>query len=138
MNAMREGDRLPLDLYAALGDGRSVALLGADGSIDWWCVPSMDSIPLFDRIVAGADGGRMSLTPSDRFTVTRRYLPGSNVVEQTFTTASGVARVRSSLNSGPSGRLPWSELAQRVEGVSGSVAFDIALRPGRRLDQATP
>ena len=135
---LRDGDALPLDQYAAIGDGRSVALLGADGSIDWWCVPSLDSTPFFDRIVAGADGGRWSMAPDEPFTVQRRYLPGSNVVEQVFATASGRARVTSSLNSGPSGRLPWSELAQRVEGLSGSVAFDVALRPGRRLGQATP
>ena len=39
---------LPLSDYAALGDGRGVALSGADGGIDWWCVPNMDSPPLFD------------------------------------------------------------------------------------------
>jgi len=44
---------LPLSGYAALGDGRSVALSGEDGAIDWWCVPNMDSPPLFDRLLAG-------------------------------------------------------------------------------------
>lgn len=42
---------LPLDAYSALGDGRTVALSGADGSMDWWCVPNMDSPPLFDRLL---------------------------------------------------------------------------------------
>ena len=97
----RDGDALPLDQYAAIGDGRSVALVGADGSIDWWCVPSLDSTPFFDRILAGADGGRLSLTPSDPFTVERRYLPGSNVLEQVFTTASGVAVSRQYVAKNP-------------------------------------
>ncbi len=58
---------LPLRLYAALGDGRSVALVGADGSIDWWCVPNMDSVPLFDRILDPERGGRFSVTPVGDF-----------------------------------------------------------------------
>lgn len=129
---------LPLEQYAALGDGRSVALAGADGSIDWWCVPSMDSEPLFDRLLDPAAGGRFSVTPVQAFTVERRYRDGSNVLEQVFTTVSGRARLTDSLNSGMSGRLPWSELARRVDGLEGSVEFRVEVLVGRRLDQATP
>ena len=129
---------LPLDQYACLGDGRSVALAGADGSIDWLCVPGIDSKPLFDRLLAGEEGGRLSITPDGPFTVTRRYRPQSNVLEQVFTTPDGEARVTASLNSGISGRLPWTELAHRVEGLSGTVRFAIAVRPSPRLGQATP
>ena len=138
MTGVRDGQWLPLDQYAALGDGRSVALVGSDGSIDWWCVPNMDSAPLFDRLLDGDGGGRFSTTPAEPFTVERRYRPGSNVLEQVFSTASGRARVTCSLNSGPSGRLPWSELAHRIEGLAGAVEFNIEIRPGRRLDQANP
>ncbi len=60
------------------------------------------------------------------------------MLEQVFTTAGGQARVTASLNSGISGRLPWTELAHRVEGLGGCVGFDIEVRPSRRLDQATP
>ncbi len=138
MSGARDGAFLPLDQYAALGDGRSVALVGSDGSIDWWCVPTMDSVPLFDRLLAGDDGGRLSITPTEPFKVERRYRPDSNVLEQVFTTASGSARVTGSLNSGVSGRLPWSELAHRVEGIAGTLELQIEFRPGRRLGQANP
>lgn len=134
----RDGGWLPLDQYGAIGDGRSVALVAADGSIDWWCVPNLDSTPFFDRLLDGEAGGRFSIAPVGPFTVERHYRPGSNVLEQVFSTASGRARVAYSLNSGPSGRLPWSELAHRVEGLAGTVEFSIELRPGRRLDRASP
>ncbi len=137
-HAVRQDDVLPLDQYACLGDGRSVALAGADGSIDWLCVPGIDSKPLFDRLLAGKQGGRLSITPEGPFTVTRQYRPRSNVLEQVFTTSDGRARLTASLNSGISGRLPWTELAHRVEGLSGTVRFAIECRPSRRLDQATP
>ena len=130
---------LPLGQYAALGDGRSVALVGADGAVDWLCVPGLDDMPCFDRLLAGeASGGRFSITPAENFTVARCYRTDSNVLEQVFTTASGQARLTDSLNSGISGRLPWTELGRRVEGLSGEVAFEIVLIQGRRLDQATP
>jgi GH15 family glucan-1,4-alpha-glucosidase len=129
---------LPLRLYAALGDGRSVALVGADGSIDWWCVPNMDSVPLFDRILDPERGGRFSVTPVGDFETERRYRPDSNVFEQVFTTATGRVRVTDSLNSGISGRLPWSELGRRIEGLDGSVALRIEARAGARLDETTP
>ncbi len=129
---------LPLDRYAALGDGRSVALVGADGSIDWWCVPNMHSTPYFDRILDPVQGGRFSITPLMPWTVERRYRPDSNVLEQVFTTETGSARVTDSLNGGSAGRLPWSELARRVEGLTGTVEFRVESLVGRRLDLATP
>ena len=138
LQPVRTGDVLPLCQYAALGDGRSVALVGIDGSVDWLCVPGLDSEPVFDRLIAADQGGRFSITPGQPFTVTRAYRQDSNVLEQVFTTASGQVRVTDSLNSGISGRLPWTELGRRVEGLSGTVELLVELRPGRRLDQANP
>ncbi len=115
-----------------------MGIVGADGSIDWWSVPHMDSTPFFDRLLDPWDGGRFSVTPVGSFEVARNYRPDSNVLEQTFTTASGRARLTDSLNSGISGRLPWSELARRVEGLEGTVEFRIEVRPGHRLGRANP
>jgi hypothetical protein len=56
---------LSLNAYGAIVDGRSVALSGADGSIDWWCVPDINSPPLFDRLLDAANGGFFSITPSE-------------------------------------------------------------------------
>lgn len=129
---------LPLADYAALGDGRTVALSGADGSIDWWCVPNMDSPPLFDRLLSPESGGYFVVAPSEAFEVTRRYRPGSNVHETVFTTASGGVRLTESLNSGSAGRLPWEELARRIEGVQGRVHLRFELRLSTSGDTVSP
>ncbi|WP_210251288.1 glycoside hydrolase family 15 protein [Aureimonas psammosilenae] len=129
---------MPLDSYAALGDGRSVALSGADGSIDWWCVPNMDSPPMFDRLLAEDTGGCFVLAPTGSFTVERGYRDGSNVFETVFTTPTGRARLTDSLNSGHAGRLPWCELARRVEGIEGRVEFQMRLVFGTRADTICP
>lgn len=135
---LREDGCLPLNAYCGLGDGRSVALAGADGSIDWWCAPSMGCPPLFDRLLDPEEGGRFSITPSEPFTVERRYRDGSNVHETTFTTPSGTARLTESLNSGSAGRLPWCELARRLEGVTGTVEFRVEIRFGTRAGTCNP
>lgn len=134
----REEGYLPLEAYAALGEGRSVALSGADGSIDWWCCPNLDSPPLFDRLLSPREGGYFSVTPDEPFTATIAYREGSNVHETVFTTATGKARLTESLNSGPAGRLPWAELARRIEGLEGHVRFRITLVFGTRGDTAGP
>ena len=135
---VRKDGYLPLEQYGALGDGRSVALSGADGSIDWWCVPNMDSPPLFDRLLDGENGGCFTLQPDHPFTVERQYRPGSNVLETIFTTPSGRAKLTESLNSGTAGRLPWAELARRVDGLDGTVRFRLTMKPGRRGDTVSP
>jgi GH15 family glucan-1,4-alpha-glucosidase len=130
---LRQNGSLKLESYAALGDGRSVALVGADGSIDWWCPSSIDGGMLFDRILDAKDGGRFAITPTAAFTVERRYRENSNVFELVFTTATGRMRVTDSLNSGPSGRLPWSELARRVDGLEGVVECRIEVLSARKI-----
>ena len=134
----RVDGNLPLECYGALGDGRSVVLSGSDGSIDWWCVPNLDSPPLFDRLLDAHGGGRFSLVPDVPFTVERRYRDDSNVLETIFVTADGRAKMTESLNSGTAGRLPWAELARRVEGLDGTVRFALTMRPGRRGDTVNP
>jgi len=132
------GGYLPLEAYGALGDGRSVALVGNDGAVDWWCVPHMDSPPLFDRLLSPDTGGYFLITPNTPFTVERRYLSDSNVLETLFITDAGKARMTESLNSGPAGRLPWAELARRIEGIEGDVTFTLELSFGTQADSVSP
>ena len=125
--------------YGVLGDGRGVALVAADGTVDWWAAPMLDSTPAFAALLDPVEGGRIELRPAvDGWTVDRRYVPGTNVVESTFTTPSGQVRVTDSLNSGNAGALPWSELARRVEGVSGAVEVIFAVTPGTGLATWSP
>ena len=134
----RSAGYLPLEDYAALGDGRSVALSGADGSIDWWCVPNLDSAPLFDRLLSPETGGCFIIAPDGPFAAEQRYLSGSNVHETIFTTPQGRARLVESLNSSTAGRLPWCELARRVEGLEGAVRFRFRVRIGTRANRISP
>ncbi|MHB1929536.1 MAG: glycoside hydrolase family 15 protein [Acidimicrobiales bacterium] len=128
----------PITEYAVLGDGRTVALLARDGSIDWWPIPTIDAPPLCASILDPERGGRLCLAPEAAATVERCYLEGTNVVQTDYTTAEGSVRVTAALAVGAGGRLPWTELALRVEGLSGSVAMGWELVPGDRFRTASP
>ena len=124
--------------YAAIGDGRTVALIALDGSIDWLPIPSLASEPVFSRLLDAREGGEIELRPVGAFTTTREYVPGTNVLVTTFTTDAGAATVTDALVTGVAGRLPWVELARRIDGVSGSMKFRWRVAPGTTLGTASP
>ncbi|CAN5162063.1 glycoside hydrolase family 15 protein [soil metagenome] len=140
MNVSQERTDGYVDLrsYAAIGDGRTVALIALDGSIDWLPIPSLDSVPVFARLLDADHGGSVELAPAEPYTVTRRYITGTNVLVTTFTTRSGIAKVTDALLTGVAGRLPWVELARRVDGVRGAVKFRWRVAPGTGLGTAAP
>jgi GH15 family glucan-1,4-alpha-glucosidase len=128
----------PIEHYAVLGDGRTVALLAADGKVDWWALPALDSPPLVSALLDPDGGGCLSLVPADFSEVTRRYLDDTNVIETVYRAKTGVARVTTALNVGSAGRLPWTELAQRVEVSDGFLDFNWEFAPGDRFGRASP
>ena len=80
----------PIADYGLLADCNSAALVDRDGSIDWLCLPRYDSPAVFARIL-DPDAGHWSIRPAAPCTSERRYLPGTLVIETTFTTDAGAA-----------------------------------------------
>ncbi|HEV7949429.1 MAG TPA: glycoside hydrolase family 15 protein [Glaciihabitans sp.] len=124
--------------YAAIGDGRTVALIADDGAVDWFPVPGLTTPPVFARLIDAPHGGGIELRPVADFTVVRRYVPGTNVLETTFVTTDGNVRITDALVTGVAGRLPWAELARRIEGLEGSVPMRWCVAPGTALNSASP
>src|SRR3954451_9273300 len=132
--ADERGAFTPIGEYGLLADCNSAALVGRDGSIDWLCLPRYDSDAIFARIL-DPDGGHWSIRPTGEYAVERRYVPGSLVIETTFTTATGVVRMRDAMAFAPGQRghdLGYDaphEVVRSVEGVSGSVELEMELVP---------
>jgi GH15 family glucan-1,4-alpha-glucosidase len=83
---------LRIEDYALIGDCRSAALVGVDGSIDWLAFPRFDSAACFAALLGTPDNGRWIMAPTDdSVEVRRRYRPGTLILETEFETKSGRA-----------------------------------------------
>ncbi len=80
----------PINSYGLIGNCRSAALVGQDGSIDWLCFPRFDSPSVFAALLDAGKGGRLAINPRGRYTATQQYLGNTNVLEARFRTDGGV------------------------------------------------
>jgi len=109
--------------YALLGNCRSAALVSRDGSIDWLCLPRFDAPAVFAALLGNEENGRWRLAPCDPVEHTsRQYLEDTLVLETTWVTASGRARV---LDLMPLGEV--NSVVRIVEGLAGEINFEMDL-----------
>lgn len=127
----------PIEDYAAIGDGRSAALVSREGSVDWLCLPHFSGPSVFAALLDRHRGGRLALRPTSPFRTARRYVEDTNVLETTFETESGIARVTDCMTLLPSERhhddlRPQAELLRLVTGTEGQVQLELVCEP--RID----
>ena len=128
----------PIADYAAIGDGRTVALVSRGGAIEWLCLPHFSAPSVFAAILDRDSGGVFAISPERRYTSTRRYIDDTNVLETTFSTTTGVVRVTDfmPMPADPHRLEPMREVLRIVEGIEGNVSMRVIVDPrpdyGRR------
>jgi GH15 family glucan-1,4-alpha-glucosidase len=111
---------LNIEDYALIGDCRTAALVGRNGSVDWLCWPRFDSPACFAALLGTAEHGRWLIAPKDPpRRITRRYRPGTLILETEFRTESGSAVLIDFMR--PADRA--ADLVRIVTGRSGQVNF---------------
>ena len=124
-----------LGSLAALGDGRSLALVSADGALEWLCPNRFDAAPLFWSLLDRHQGGFLRLRPAAaEARVHSRYRQETAVLEQDWHTPQGECRVTLCMQWPPQeGR---QSLLWLVEGLTGQVALDLDFAPRADFGQA--
>jgi alpha,alpha-trehalase len=124
----------PIGDYGMLANCNSAAHVSRAGSVDWLCLPRYDSPAIFARLL-GRDAGHWSIRPAAESRGQHRYVPGTLILETTFTTDSGTVKLTDALTFAEGQRghdLGFScphELVRLVEGVSGTVELELELAP---------
>jgi GH15 family glucan-1,4-alpha-glucosidase len=110
---------LPIEDYALIGDLRTAALVGRNGSIDWLCLPRFDSSACLAALLGTEEHGHWQLCPEGDFESERHYLGDSGVLQTTFTTATGVVELVDLMPRGDR----RADVVRRVRGVRGTVTM---------------
>jgi GH15 family glucan-1,4-alpha-glucosidase len=121
----------PIENYGMIGNMRTIALAGMNGSIDWYCYPYFDSPSVFGALLDDKKGGRFRITPvSDKVTHRQIYWPETNVLVTRFLQEDGIAELEDFMPVGlPEDSLWKNDLFRRVKCVKGSVQFQVECTP---------
>jgi GH15 family glucan-1,4-alpha-glucosidase len=107
----------PIEDYAMIGDRKTAALVGRDGSIDWLCLPRFDSPACFAALLGDEDNGHWQLCPVGDYEVSRAYVDDSAALQTTFTTDTGVVTLLDVMPTGDD----RTDIIRRLTGVKGTV-----------------
>jgi len=118
------GGYRPINEYGLIGDCRTAALVGPDGSIDWFCWPRFDSDAVFARLLDAERGGAWRVAPVDaQGDGTMRYRPETAVLETEHRTRAGAVRVLDAAPA-PEFRRGHTRILRLVEGQEGEVELE--------------
>src|SRR5215831_20792500 len=121
----------PIENYGIIGNMRTAALVGTDGSIDWFCYPHFDSPSLFGAILDDKNGGRFKISPvADGLKRKQLYWPSTNILVTRFLFADGIAELEDFMPVGLPPDAPWyRHLYRRIRCVRGAVRIALNCRP---------
>jgi GH15 family glucan-1,4-alpha-glucosidase len=121
----------PIEDYGVIGDTQTVALVGMNGSIDWFCFHRFDSPSVFAAILDDKKGGYFKIAPAtDVISHKQLYWPETNVLITRFLSPDGVAEITDYMPIGRDITASGSrQLVRRVEMVRGSMAFRVECYP---------
>jgi GH15 family glucan-1,4-alpha-glucosidase len=126
----RSMDYLPIAEHGLIGDLHSIALVGTDGRIDWYCCPRFDSPSVFGAILDKERGGFYRITYAGEDWVPKQlYFPDTNVLITRFLTSGGVGEVQDFMPIQEGAAQHRHRLIRRVLGVRGAMRFKVEVYP---------
>ena len=123
---------LPIEDHGIIGNLRTVALVGINGTVDWFCFPHVDSPSVFGSILDDGKGGFFRITPlqADGLVYKQLYWPETNVLITRFLSEHGVAEITDYMPIGaPRDGQGFHGLIRRVKVVRGRMEFRMECFP---------
>jgi GH15 family glucan-1,4-alpha-glucosidase len=127
---------LPIAEHGLIGDLHTVALVGTDGTIDWYCCPRFDSPSVFAAILDADRGGLFRVSPDcDSWSSKQLYLPDTNILLTRFLMPDGVGEVQDFMPPHRDGAgTHRHRIIRRLHAVRGQIRFLVEVAP--RFDYA--
>ena len=120
----------PISDYGYIADCHSAALVSKNGSIDWCCLPRIDSGSCFGRLLDWEKGGYCQIRPVGEYTVSRRYLPNTLVLETTFKTDRAEVHLLDCMTMHEKGEhQPYRQVLRMIKGIRGRMKFRVEVVP---------
>ena len=121
----------PIENYGIIGNMRTVALVGMNGSIDWYCYPQFDSPSTFGAILDDKKGGRFQISAGAEGVRHKQvYWPSTNVLVTRFLLGAGIAELEDSMPMGLHSDSPGHHhICRRIRCVRGAVSISVSCRP---------
>jgi GH15 family glucan-1,4-alpha-glucosidase len=121
----------PIENYGIIGNMRTAALVGMNGSIDWYCYPHFDSPSIFGALLDDQKGGRFQISPiGERVRYKQFYWPSTNVLLTRFLLTDGIAELEDFMPVGSSADSPcYHHLFRRIRCVRGAVRISVVCQP---------
>lgn len=120
---------LPIAEHGLIGNLCTVALVGTDGTIDWYCCPSFDSPSVFAAILDADRGGAFELAAAVPAGTKQFYFPDTNVLITRFFTEEGLGEIQDFMPVADSGASDRDRLIRRVVCVRGTIPFRCRVAP---------
>lgn len=126
----------PIENYGIIGNMRTAALVGMNGSIDWLCLPHFDSPSVFAAMLDASKGGHFRINAGNsEFRHKQFYWPDTNILVTRMLGPQGVGELEDYMPVGGT-KVP-DELVRRVRVVRGKLTFHLECRPAFDYARAT-
>jgi GH15 family glucan-1,4-alpha-glucosidase len=120
---------LPVSEHGLIGDLHCVALVGTNGTIDWYCCPSFDSPSMFGSLLDSRRGGFFELAASVPAKTRQFYHPDTNLLITRFFAEDGVGEIQDFMPIGGAAEAQRHRLIRRVLCVRGTMPFRARVSP---------
>ena len=119
-----------IENYGIIGNLETCAIIGSDGSIDWMCLPYLESPSIFAAMLDSERGGHFAIQPVSKFSSFQTYIKETNILQTTFNTPFGMATVTDFMPVNVyDGTKSHRTIYRKVKCIEGHIRLELSFKP---------